>query len=240
MELFFSENLNDGDNEVRLSADESRHLLRALRKKSGEHIRITNGCGLLVEAEIGDNDRANVLCRILSNRMLPPPPERNIHIALSTIRPNRMDWAVEKLTELGVGSISAFHSQYCSVKSFKPEHLRKIAISAIKQSGQAYLPEIYAPLPFSDWIEKSPSNNSLNLIAHNGDTSLTMSQIGSRNLSEVQIAIGPEGGFSEDEIMMAMENGFQMLKLDNHTLRSETAAVAAVVQVKLLVSDMKG
>lgn len=238
MELFYSEDLTPQSKQIQLSAEESRHLRKALRRKAGEQIRITNGLGLMAEAVISDQKPRSVLCEIQSNQLLPPPLERNIHIALSTIRPNRQDWAVEKLTELGIGTISFFHSQFTSVKSFKAAHLKKIAVSAIKQSGQAYLPQIQPPLPFTRWIGSLPTaGNQARLIAHLSENEppqrQSLSDYLRREISSVVIAIGPEGGLSEVELETACENGFLPVTLDNHILRTETAAVVAAALAKL-------
>lgn len=234
MEIFYSENLTDQTNQLTLSQKESRHLSKVLRKRSGDHIQITNGMGLLADAIVGGEKSKSVICNIQSVRMISPYPERNIHIALSTIRPNRMDWAVEKLSELGVGSISFFHSQFTSVKTFKANHLHKIAISAIKQSKQVYLPKINPPLPFSDWIELTKENDPILLLAHFNDSSEYISKLIINDQSTI-VAIGPEGGFPEDELTLAIKNGFKLVKIDNHILRTETAVVVATTQLKRLI-----
>ena len=235
MGLFYSENLSSQNKQVLLGEEEGRHLQNVLRKKQGDSIQITNGKGLLAEALIVAGKTKSLVCDVQSLRHMPSPPERNIHIALSTIRPNRLDWAVEKLTELGVGSISFFHSQFTSVRAFKADHLRKIAISAMKQSRQCFLPDINTPLPFSNWLQSLPKKGSqVRLLAHLEESSKDPRQVKWGEKSLV-IAIGPEGGFSENELTLATENKFVTVKIDNHILRTETAAVTAASQVKLLM-----
>jgi len=231
MEVFYSEELTDQTNQINLSKEESRHLRRVLRKKAGDLVQITNGKGLLANASITDEK----YCTIQSIQLVPSPPERRIHIALSTIRPNRLDWAVEKLTELGVGSISFFHSQFTSVRSFKADHLHKIAISAIKQSRQCFLPQIKSPLPFFEWIQSlSKEDDQIRLLAHLNNSSKNLSEI-KWGKQAVVVTIGPEGGFSEEELNFAAENGFELIRIDNHILRTETAATVAAAQLKMLM-----
>jgi 16S rRNA (uracil1498-N3)-methyltransferase len=235
MELFYSENLLLRDTQVFLSEEEGHHLRKVLRKKQGDSIQITNGKGALADAVVAGEKSQMVVCDVHSIQHVTPPPERNIHVALSAIRPNRQDWAVEKLTELGVGSISFFHSQFTSVRAFKADHLRKIAISAMKQSQQCYLPQISAPVPFSKWIKLlSNDNDQVRLLAHLNNSSESLSQIG-RGKQAVVVAIGPEGGFSEGELRLAVENGFTLVRINNHILRTETAAVIGAAQIKMSI-----
>lgn len=240
MEIFYSEDLTGQSRQIQLSAEESRHLRKALRKKAGDQIRITNGMGLVAEAVIRQERSKSTVCEIQAIRLLPPAPEKNIHLALSTIRPNRQDWAVEKLTELGIGTISFFRSQFTSMRSFKAGHLKKIAISAIKQSGQAYLPQINPPLPFGEWIQSLPEgSDQLRLIAHlSKEAPRTLEahlQKPKLTIPSIIVAIGPEGGFAEQEVTMACANGFQIITLDEHVLRSETAAVVAAALAKSVI-----
>jgi 16S rRNA (uracil1498-N3)-methyltransferase len=237
MELFYSKDLSSREKQILLSGEESRHLQKVMRKKRGDIIQITNGKGLLVTALIAGEKSQSLLCDIQSIQAMPPPAARKIHIALSTIRPNRLDWAVEKLTELGVGSISFFRSQFTSVRSFKAEHLQRIAISAIKQSRQCFLPQINSPLPYLEWIQSLPKvDTQVCLLAYLSNSSKNLSEI-KWGEQAVFIAIGPEGGFSDEELNVAAQNEFKMVRIDDHILRTETAAVIAAAQVKLLIGE---
>jgi 16S rRNA (uracil1498-N3)-methyltransferase len=147
-----------------------------------------------------------------------------------------MDWAMEKLTELGVGTISFFHSQFTSVRAYKTEHLHKVTISAMKQSKQVYLPKINSPLPLSEWVESiAKKENQILLLAHLNNTSMNISEIQFKHESVI-VAIGPEGGFSNEEIKQAQEHGFKLVRIDNHILRTETAVVIAAAQLKMLIA----
>lgn len=236
MEFFYSENLSTKDNQIQLSQEESQHLRKVLRKKAGDRIQVTNGKGLLADGIILDDKSKTIIHNLQTIKIISLPPERNIHIALSTIRPNRSDWAIEKLTELGVGTISFFHSEYTSVRAFKADHLHKIAISAIKQSRQVYLPQINSPLPFFKWIESftKEENDQFRILAHLNNSSEHLAEIKFKKQSVIA-AIGPEGGFSKEELNIAIKNRFNLVKIDNHILRTETAAVVAAAQLKMLM-----
>jgi 16S rRNA (uracil1498-N3)-methyltransferase len=234
MERFYCPDLSETSELVTLSAEESHHAQRVYRKKAGDSVELTDGRGLRATAIIQAIKSKRAVCKISIIESIPPPPDRNIHIALATIRPNRMDWAVEKLTELGVGSIQPLFSEFTSVKTFKTGHLRKIAVSAMKQSHQTYLPEIRSPLPFADYLQQlSSPEHSLRLIAHRAADSKNISRFQLKKKKSVLILIGPEGGFSAAEIDLARQHGFSPLHLAGQILRTETAAVTAVAQAKV-------
>ncbi len=238
MDYFFAPDLSTEDSEIQLSPEESHHLWRTKRKRLGETVMLINGQGVKAIARIHQFRGKNARCEILKTEIVPPPPSRSIQVGLGLIRPNRMDWAVEKLTELGVGSIVPLRCQFGEVRSFKEAHLQRIAISAIKQSQQAFLPQIQEPVPFANWLRGiSENKNSLRLIAHLQDEANYLTE----NLLTVAkhpifIAIGPEGGFSEGEIELARSCRFRCIRLSETILRSETAAVVAVSQLKLYLS----
>lgn len=234
MELFYCPELSETSISVSLPPEESHHALRVLRKRPGDLLELTNGRGVLASAVIEQVKPPQISCKIDNVRQVSPPPECSIQVAVSTIRTNRMDWAIEKLTELGVGSIQPLHCRFTSVKAFKIEHAIKISISAMKQSGQAYLPEINLPLPFRDYLQQLPSpENQLRLIAHLAENAKSFREINFNPQNSLIILIGPEGGFSREEVALAREAGFTAIKLADQILRTETAAVTALAQAKV-------
>jgi 16S rRNA (uracil1498-N3)-methyltransferase len=105
----------------------------------------------------------------------------------------------------------------------------------MKQSRQCYLPQINPPVPFSEWVYSLPAGNSwIRFLAHLEDSAKNMMKLKWEN-QFVIAAIGPEGGFSEEEFHLAVENGFEPVRIDNHILRTETAAVIAAAQIKTLI-----
>jgi len=236
MSFYYAPELTEKNRFITLPVAEGIHLKRVIRKKVGEKITLTNGKGLNCEALIEKMNSNQLICRVLSVKTKSSPSEANIHIALSVIRPNRTDWAVEKLTELGVGTISFFYSEHSNIRAFKSDHLQKVAISAIKQSEQLFLPHIHAPIEFQNLIEQvSKKPERIKLIAHNGNESKKLFDIKIKRKVPFFIAIGPEGGFSNSEISYAKSKGFQLLKIDRYILRTETAAISAAIQLKNLI-----
>ncbi|MEJ2635861.1 MAG: RsmE family RNA methyltransferase [Calditrichia bacterium] len=234
MELFFLESFDPRSDTAILSADESHHAKRVLRKRSCDMLDLTDGKGHHLQGVIIEDARRELLIKITRREQVPFPPQNRIEVALAVIRPNRMDWAVEKLTELGVEKIVPVICRYNSAKNVKVDHLRKICLSALKQSEQFYLPQISAPLPLEDWMEKISHSGGLRIMCH---PDKTLPQVTSWPADEqVCLAIGPEGGFHPDEIRAAKAYHFQSLNLGSTILRTETAAVAATTRIKMLAN----
>ncbi len=232
MDRFYCPELTHKSLLLTLPADESHHITNVFRKKTGEQIEVTNGAGLVAISEIEKIDRQIVTCRVL-NIIETPPPLPRIHLAISTIRPKRMDWAVEKLTELGVHSIQPLIFKYTNVKTFKINHLQKIAVSALKQSRQAFLPTLAPPLSFSHWLSQlSQYPKTLKLLAHLSASAVGLQKIALSEYQDIWLIIGPEGGFCDTELAIAHTNKCEHVKLSNTILRAETAAVTAIAQAK--------
>ncbi len=232
MERFYAPDLLSTSETIELSPDESHHIIRVFRKHAGETVAIANGNGLIATATITGQSRKTVQCSIQSVEQI-SRPEPALQIAISCIRPNRMDWAIEKLTELGVAAIQPLICEHTSVRHFKIDHSRKIAVSAMKQSGIAWLPELREPLTFSDWLAAGNSReNDLRMLAHLDRESQPVGQFCRDSAQKISIAIGPEGGFSAKEIAAADAANFRFAKLDNAILRAETAAIVAATQIK--------
>ena len=231
--FFYAPDLTPQSQTILLSREESHHARRVLRKHRDDPIGLTNGTGLLARARIQAIRPSGIQCLVES--IVPhSPPQRSIHVGLALIRPNRMDWAIEKLTELGVHSIHPLVTEFTTTPTFKRNHLERIAISALKQSKRAFLPILNDPLPFREWINRTRLDNErIGYIAHWMPDAASPAPV-DLQVGSVYLAVGPEGGFSETEIRLARRNGFQTLKLQEHTLRSETAAVVAVTLIKFL------
>jgi len=237
MELFFVQNFTPGTPEIHLSSEESRHARKVLRKRPGDVIDLTDGRGYHIRGEITDLSGKSVVIRVIRWEQSPFPPANHIQVAVGIIRPNRLDWAVEKLTELGVERITPLLCRYTTIRTIKPDHLQRIAISAIKQSGQFYLPAIDLPVSFDHWMKDTTGFEGIRLIAQPEGNSLVEIRSSSPNIRRILLAIGPEGGFHPEEIELAINRKFRTFHLGETILRTETAAVAAVVRVKQLLSE---
>lgn len=237
MELFYLPEFDPHTKDIHLTAEESRHAKKVLRKRSGDTIFLTDGKGHRVSAVITTDSGKQIEARIREIKTLPFPATSCIEVGMPIIRPNRMDWAVEKLTELGVERITPLMCRYNAVNRLKQTHLERVAISAIKQSQQFFLPQIDPPVAFDDWVKKSSAKSGLKFVAHPGGPDRKYFQPKEPALEKIFVAVGPEGGFHPEEIEAAFSGGFHTIHLGNTVLRTETAAVAAVTRLKLLFPE---
>ena len=235
MDLFYTDDFHPGDQTLMLPSEESSHAIKVLRKRKGDLIDLTDGAGNYLQGVIIGESAKNVAVEIEKVEKRPFPAENLIEVAFPIIRPNRLDWAVEKLTELGVKKIIPITCAYSTTRQIKKDHLRKIMISAIKQSGQFYLPEIAEVAEFSGWAKRTANMKGLKFIANQDSQDKNIN----RKITEglIYLAIGPEGGFHPEEITLALSSGFRILYLGESILRSETAAVVGVAKLKMIFSS---
>ena len=216
-----------------LPEDESGHAIRVLRLQEGEEIRITDGKGFFYQAIITNAHPKHCEVSIIETQQQPPLWPFQLHIAIAPPKNfDRMEWFVEKATEIGIDAITCLNCRFSERHELKTARLEKILISAIKQSQKAQLPQLKGMTDFQDFINQ-PFNGSkyiahcdegekslLNKIYHPGENAL--------------ILIGPEGDFSIEEISLAVKQGFQPVSLGTSRLRTETAAFVACHTIHLL------
>lgn len=231
MNLFYQPAITDGV--LYLDGDESRHCVKVLRKKVGDAIAITDGKGFFYDALITKADPSQCFFDI---RQKTPAPTKDytIHIAISpTKNADRIEWFVEKATELGVDKISLMECRNTERSFIKTERLMKVAVSAMKQSVKAVLPVIRDHLlQFTEVVEQADEQDRcIAFVDSNNPLHLRDAVDKKRSCC---VLIGPEGDFSADELTTALEHGFAKVSLGPSRLRTETAGVAACVILNLI------
>jgi len=223
MDLFY--NTGIVSKQLVLDPDESAHSIKVLRYRKGDQIRIVDGKGGFYVAVIENADPKACKVKIISKTDNYEKLPYELHIAIApTKKLDRFEWFVEKATEIGVSSITPLHCQRSERKNIRLDRLKKVAIAAMKQSVKAYLPIIIEPMAYADWIEKRPSGSKF--IAHCIDG--VKKDIRTVELSDViTILIGPEGDFTPEEVLLAIQNDYESLSLGDYRLRTETAGVVA-------------
>ena len=227
MNFFFNKQLLESTNEIIFSEDEARHIIKVLRKNIGDKIIVTNGEGLQWNGSISSIDIKCVKARKLNATLIPKTKE-NIHIAISLIKStSRMEWFIEKATEIGVSEITPITCSNSERKSLNFERCQKIMISAIKQSKRLFIPKLNPIIPIKEFLEFGNEDNDI-YIAHCHDLEKKLvNQLGLIN-NKVKIMIGPEGDFSIDEINFSIRRGAIPISLGLNRLRTETAGILAV------------
>jgi 16S rRNA (uracil1498-N3)-methyltransferase len=222
---YFSGNLN-GKHELILDEPELRHCLKVLRQKEGDKITVINGKGELWTAAITGQTRQNGSLEILEHRHEQDKAKSALHLAIApTKNADRIEWLLEKATELGLKKISILYTKRTERKRIKLERLNMIAMSAIKQSRQVELPFI-EEIEFDKLI--GLTNTGLKYIAtceseYNKDYWQTLDF-----KQPAIILIGPEGDFTTEELSKAVQSGYRPLSLGENRLRTETAGLLIV------------
>lgn len=206
---------------------DSQHCVRVLRMKTGDNIDVIDGKGYRYECKIVEAHQKRTSIEIINKVSIPLSWDNNITIAVApTKHIDRMEWFVEKSTEIGVNRIIPLLCHHSERKEIKVERLEKIAISAMKQSLKAVLPIIYPMTTVKKIITES--NTAQKFIAY-CDESIPRKLFCNeyKPNEDCIILIGPEGDFSKEEITLALDNGFIPISLGDNRLRTETAAIAA-------------
>ena len=211
---------------VILSEETSKHCVQVLRMKEGDKIQLINGKGSLYTAIIATADKRYCSVRIEESNYT-PPGKKKICIAISLLKnANRWEWFLEKAVEIGVQEIIPLLCERTEKQHYKWERSQNIVVSAMLQSRQVWLPRLHQPATFAEAINNSGSFTQ-KLIAHCIDDNNKKTLDATSVAGSVQMLIGPEGDFTEKEIMFAVQNGYQPVSLGNTRLRTETAGVVA-------------
>jgi 16S rRNA (uracil1498-N3)-methyltransferase len=235
MKRFFAAEVSGST--VLLNAEEAQHCIKVMRCRTGERIELMNGKGLLYKGIInilGKLDAEIAQLEIL--RQADENPNK-LSIAISpTKNPARLEWFVEKATEIGIANIYPVIAERTEKTTLKTERLRNIIISAAKQSGQLHFPEIHPIQSLQDLIEKNVPAFSHKFIAHCTEHRTYFNSVYPVHESAL-LLIGPEGDFTSEEIAVAFNKNYIPVSLGNSILRVETAGIVACSIVSAINSQ---
>lgn len=225
MQLFYNPDIDETTSEISFSKDESRHIVKVLRKHIGDQLKITNGKGWLFIAEITIADIKNCTAVILS-KAVQPRRDYKIHLAVAPTKMNdRYEWFLEKATEIGVDTVTPIICDHSERKVVKIDRFEKIIQAATKQALHYYMPQLNEAIAFKNFISQPFSGQKF--IAHCEETERVSLKNALQPQTDVLILIGPEGDFSPEEISLAIASGFKPVTLGKTRLRTETAAIIA-------------
>ncbi len=232
--------INGGN--VVLDGDRARYLGRALRLRPGDEIAVFNGEGPEWPATIESLTKSTATLRIGEEREPGTESPLKVHLVQGVSRGERMDYVVQKATELGVKRITPVLTEYGVVRldekraAKRRDHWQHVAASACEQSGRTRLPLVDAPLPLKAWFGARPADADIDLVLKPGAPTSLASIAEPR--TRVCILIGPEGGFSPGEYEDAGLAGFCSVSLGPRVLRTETAAAAALAIAQSVWGDL--
>lgn len=225
MQLFYNPYINENTEQFTFNREESKHIVKVLRKNIGDTLNITNGQGWLFTAEISIPN-INKCTAIIVSKTLQKKRDYNLHLAVSPTKMNdRYEWFLEKATEIGLDSITPIICDHSERKVIKTVRFERIIQSAMKQSLSCYLPKLNDAISFQNFIKQDFTDDLF--IAHCEETDKTTLKQHIKPNTNITILIGPEGDFSVKEITKALENNFIPVTLGNTRLRTETAAIVA-------------
>ncbi|MFB0519903.1 MAG: 16S rRNA (uracil(1498)-N(3))-methyltransferase [Desulfatiglandales bacterium] len=231
---------------VSITGKEARHISRVLRMEKGDTLVIMDGKGNLFESTIENIHYKEVKVKI--NKGIPPLPSSPIEISLgqALIKSHPMDYLIQKTTELGISSIALFYSERTVIK-LKPDHLTnkmdrwmEIMKSSCRQCGRATLPTLNPPLAFEEIIKNAPGKKTLRILLWENEDKTDLKKVlrSTRPLPHILTMVGPEGGFTGNEINLARQAGFKIVSLGKRILRTETAAVSLVSIIQYEWGDL--
>jgi 16S rRNA (uracil1498-N3)-methyltransferase len=224
-----------------LPENASTHIGRVLRAREGDSLTLFDGRGGEYEAQILTIDRRSVRVRIGVRRAIERESSLRVTLLQAMARGERMDFIVQKATELGVATIIVVPGERSVVRLDEPglrkrcEHWRAVAISACEQCGRNRIPAIEAVTDLASGCARVPVEDRRLLLAPEGErTLLSLLQPG----MGVSLLIGPEGGFDAEELALATQLGFQSCRLGPRVLRAETAPLAALAAIQASIGDL--
>lgn len=220
---------------ISVTGDVLVHIRDSLRITVGETLWLNNGQGARYRVEITDVSKRAVTTRILETIQEPPRRTPRLILGQSLLKGEKMDWVIQKATELGVSEIVPIESQHSVVqlKADRVDHQlarwQRIALEAVQQSEQWRIPTIAMPHSLSALLSSRATGTlTLMLVERRDGKSLQTVALPQDVTSSVLVLIGPEGGWSKDEVLLAEQAGIEQITLGQHILRAETAAIATI------------
>ncbi len=230
MHLFYDPTIDVSAKFHVLNEEESKHACKVMRLISGNEIAILNGKGIEFTAKIIEAHPKHCKVEIIS-KISETTPKYDLHIAIAPTKIiDRIEWFLEKATEIGITEITPLLCSNSERKIIKEDRLEKIIIAAMKQSKRLFLPKLNPLTDVSSFIKKHPRG----LIAHCYDSEKKTISEGFET-TNFPILIGPEGDFTLSEVEKILLSGYKTITLGKNRLRTETAGLYAVMQAKIII-----
>ncbi|MCE0494134.1 16S rRNA (uracil(1498)-N(3))-methyltransferase [Vibrio salinus] len=226
--------------QTELSDDAAGHIARVLRMQQGQPVILFDGTGYEYTATISDITKKQVSVSIDEVRLKNIESPLNLHLGQVISRGDKMEFTIQKSVELGINTITPLLSERCGVKldvkRFEKKHnqWQKIAIAACEQCGRNVIPEIRPVMPLEKWCAEQTDALKLNLHPRAKYSINTLPE----PVSRIRLLIGPEGGLSEEEIIMTEKYQFEEILLGPRVLRTETAALTAITALQVRFGDL--
>lgn len=220
-----------------LPQDEAIHATRVLRLHEGDNIFLMNGKGTFYKAVVTMTSGKRCTYSIVEELPQQHPWHGHIHIVMApTKMMERVEWMAEKATEIGIDELSFIECRFSERRQLRTDRIEKIVIAAMKQSRKAWKPVVNELCPFEEFMKQKRDGNKFICHCYNEiekKNLFNILQTQSDKDEDITILIGPEGDFSMEEVKQALQYGFQSVSLGTSRLRTETAALSAVMMAQL-------
>ncbi|MCX8057743.1 MAG: 16S rRNA (uracil(1498)-N(3))-methyltransferase [Ignavibacteria bacterium] len=238
MDLYFVQSLNESSKIISISGEEVHHIVKVKRYKAGDRIFLTNGCGLISEVELIKVTKDYCEVSVLAIQKFEKAKREIIALFPLLRNPERFEFGIEKLTELGISEIIPFYSKRTLKKKLKLERAQKILISAIKQSINPFLPKLHEPLSLEDALNINFRNDLILFGNIEGERlSVVVNKFNLKSFEKIFLLVGPEGDFSEEELVLLKSKNACPVNLSKNRLRSETALICLLAQLKNFLDE---
>lgn len=231
-------------NQISVTGEKARYLTNVLRCMRGDELIVFDGSGECLKTRIVNTGRKEVTFEVLAKYLCGTDSLLDITLVQGLLKGGKMDLIIQKTTELGIRDIIPAITERCQVRDTKKlDRWRKIAEEASRQSGRSVIPVIHEPLDFRSVFNMNSSIEKLNGFIFYEEGGMSLSQAMQPNRIHhkslpVYIFIGPEGGFTNEEIALAKEHGLLVVSFGKRILRAETAAISAVTLIQYLFGDL--
>ncbi|MXP67723.1 16S rRNA (uracil(1498)-N(3))-methyltransferase [Pantoea sp. Aalb] len=228
------------NNEIILNKDNLHHLYNVLRMTLNQEVELFNGSNLNYSAKIIKINKKYIKVKILREYYSNLESPLYIHLGQVISRSEKMDFIIQKASELGVNVITPLFSKRCIIKLDRMKLLskikrwQKIAISACEQCGRNYIPQIREPMVLENWCSESDDSFKIHLHIK---AIKSISKL-PKSINNIRVLIGPEGGLSSAERVMAVQKGFINVLLGPRVLRMETATITAITALQVIFGDL--
>jgi 16S rRNA (uracil1498-N3)-methyltransferase len=239
--IYFSVS-NIKDDRISITGEKARYLTSVLRCGKGDELIIFDGKGSCYRTTILKADKREVIAEVIEKFPCDTESHINITLVQGLLKGEKMDMVIQKTTELGVKEIIPVVTERSQLRETRRVmRWRKIAEEASRQSGRGVIPIIHEPMNFSDAFNLLQPSNRIKGILFYEQGGMKLSEAVSSfvpRLSSIYLFIGPEGGFTKEEVTLAKEKGIMVTYLGRRILRAETAAISVVTLLQFLLGDM--
>lgn len=230
---FYHTNLNADP--LLLEGQEAQHALKVLRMQTGDQLELFDGLGKVAVATIINQNKRSCHLQVLALNHEPRSHAYQVHLVVAPVKSfDRFAWLIEKATEVGVASITPLITANSERRQLNQEKVEAVVLAAMKQSRQVWMPILHPAISFQQWMKVRPSGQVF--IAHCRDSHRTSLAGNYLKGEDVYLLIGPEGDFTEPEVSLATNMGCTPVSLGTQRLRTETAALQALMHIHFINS----